>query len=112
MPYITRRYQKTDGKIPYTDWIKQLQKKDPRGAAKIDVYINRARAGNFGDHKFELDGVWALRIDSGPGYRVYYALVNNEIILLLIGGDKGSQQADLNNAVEFLKDYKSRTQDD
>ena len=57
MPYSAVRYQKRDGRVPYAEWMKLLQKKDVRAAAKIDISINRARAGNFGDHKFERDGV-------------------------------------------------------
>ena len=112
MPYTAVRYQKRDGRVPYAEWMKLLQKKDVRAAAKIDISINRARAGNFGDHKFERDGVWALRIHYGPGYRVYYSVQNGTIILLLVGGDKKSQQSDLNSAVDYLKDYEARKNDD
>uniref|UniRef100_UPI0036F246EF type II toxin-antitoxin system RelE/ParE family toxin n=1 Tax=Yersinia mollaretii TaxID=33060 RepID=UPI0036F246EF len=63
--------------------------------------MDRTESGNFGDHKFERDGVWELRIDYRPGYRVYYAVDNKEIILLLIGGDKTTQDKDLGKVVTF-----------
>ena len=109
MFYTAKRYQKSNGKIPFTDWIKKLRKKDLHAALKIDVQVARACAGNFGDHKFESEGVWALRIDYGPGYRVYYSVEGGQIILLLIGGDKRSQQIDINKAIGYLKDYQART---
>lgn len=108
MRYTTQRYQDVTGKVPYTQWIRKLRKKDPRAAAKIDIRVDRAESGNFGDHKFETAGVWELRIDYGPGYRVYYALDGVQIIFLLIGGDKSTQVSDLAKAVTFWRDYQKR----
>ncbi|CNJ50940.1 addiction module killer protein [Yersinia mollaretii] len=108
MPYTAKRYQEDSGKVPYTDWIKKLRKKDLRAAVKIDNRIDRAESGNFGDHKFERDGVWELRVDYGPGYRVYYAVENKEIILLLVGGNKATQDKDLDRAVAYWRDYQAR----
>ncbi|EFW7285917.1 addiction module killer protein, partial [Shigella boydii] len=68
--------------------------------------------GNFGDHKFERDGVWELRVDYGPGYRVYYSIEDGEIILLLIGGNKKTQTVDLDKAVSYLQDFKKRSKND
>jgi putative addiction module killer protein len=64
--------------------------------------------GNFGDCKNVGDGVSELRICYGPGIRIYYSRVGSKIVLLLCGGDKGSQAKDINKAKEFLKDYQSR----
>lgn len=108
MRYMIQRYQDVTGKVPYTEWIRKLRKKDPRAAAKIDIRVDRAESGNFGDHKFETAAVWELRIDYGPGYRVYYALDGVQIILLLIGGDKSTQVSDLAKAVKFWRDYQKR----
>ncbi|WP_202303393.1 type II toxin-antitoxin system RelE/ParE family toxin [Dryocola clanedunensis] len=108
MPYTAKRYRDNNGKEPYTEWMKKLRKKDVRAAAKIDIRVARAETGNFGDHKFERDGVWELRVDYGPGYRVYYSVVQGEIVLLLIGGDKSSQHKDLEKAAANLQDYYSR----
>ncbi|CNH94641.1 putative addiction module killer protein [Yersinia intermedia] len=58
--------------------------------------------------EMERDGVWELRIDYGPGYRVHYAFDNKKIILLLIGGDKTTQDKDLDKAVTFWRDYQAR----
>jgi probable addiction module antidote protein len=64
--------------------------------------------GNFGDHKFCRDGVWELRIDIGAGYRLYYSLTGTEIILLLCGGDKRMQDADIDRACEYWSDWQRR----
>jgi putative addiction module killer protein len=64
--------------------------------------------GNFGDHKFCRDGVWELRIDVGPGYRVYYAVAGSQVVLLLCGGDKRTQGADINRACEYWQDWQGR----
>lgn len=106
--YTSQFYQDEDGNKPFSDWLARLKKKDRIAAVKIDTRLDRAESGNFGDHKFERDGVWALRIDNGPGYRVYYSLEDGEIILLHIGGTKKTQAADINKAVEYLRDFKAR----
>jgi len=64
--------------------------------------------GGFGDCKPLQDGVWELRIDHGPGYRVYYSLIGKKIVLLLCGGDKRTQQRDIMQAITYLEDYKKR----
>jgi len=63
---------------------------------------------NYGDHKFCRDGVWELRIDFGPGYRVYYAQAGKIVVLLLCGGSKGSQTRDISEAVRYWTDYQRR----
>ncbi|CEE92599.1 conserved hypothetical protein [Xenorhabdus nematophila str. Anatoliense] len=79
--------------------------RDPIAKSKISSRVSRMVTGNFGDHKPCREGVWELRIDLGPGYRVYYGLVGREVVLLLIGGDKRTQDADIDQAIECLKDY-------
>jgi len=64
--------------------------------------------GNFGDHKSLGNGLAELRVHSGPGIRIYYAKIGNTVVLLLCGGDKGSQAADILKAKEYLEEYKSR----
>ena len=83
--------------------------KDLKGRIVIQRRIDRVANGNFGDHKFCQDGVWELRIDFGPGYRVYYARDEETIILLLSGGSKRTQSADINQAVRYWLDYQRRT---
>ena len=75
----------------------------------IDARISRLSHGNFGDCKPVGGGVWELRIDWGPGYRIYYAMVAKRCVLLLAGGDKRKQSADIAKAIERLKDYKLRS---
>jgi putative addiction module killer protein len=78
------------------------------GQPSIATRINRLALGNFGDCKTLRQGLCELRIDWGPGYRVYYAMVGKECVLLLCGGDKRKQSTDIMRALEYLKDYKER----
>ena len=80
-----------------------------RPRRRIAARIARLAAGNFGDCKPLRDGVWELRIDWGPGYRVYYAMSGRVCVLLLWGGDKRKQAADIARAVEYWNDYQRRT---
>jgi putative addiction module killer protein len=76
--------------------------------AKILTRLDRLKLGNFGDCKTISDGVCELRIHYGPGIRIYYSKTGNKVILLLCGGDKGSQKKDIDKAKEYLKEYQSR----
>ncbi len=105
-PYEIDYYKTAEGKIPFRDWLEKLR--DVTGRAKIRIRLDRARLGNLGDHKQLADGVWELRIDSGPGYRVYFGKDGNSLILLLIGGDKSTQQRDIALAAGYLQDYMRR----
>jgi putative addiction module killer protein len=102
-----RRYSTESGKDVVGEWLAELR--DVRARAKISTRISRLEAGSFGDCKPVGGGVWELRIDWGLGYRVYYTLIGSAVVLLLCGGDKRKQSADIQRAVEFLKDYKQRT---
>jgi len=95
------------GRDVFDHWLSQLA--DARAQAKIASRINRLSAGNFGDCRPLRHGVSELRIDWGPGYRVYYAMPGKVCILLLCGGDKRKQSSDIDRAIEYLKDYKERT---
>lgn len=81
---------------------------DTRAQAKIAARLNRLAAGNFGDCKPLGRGLYELRIDWGPGYRVYYAMIGRACILLLCAGDKRKQAADVERAASYLEDYKKR----
>ena len=70
------------------------------------------KQGNFGDHKFCRDGVWELRVSVGVGYRVYYAQSGSRVILLLCGGDKRTQDADIERAVKYWRDWQRRPDDE
>jgi putative addiction module killer protein len=101
------RYVTASGKDVFGEWLAELH--DDRAAAKIAVRINRLAAGNFGDCKALKEGVWELRVDWGPGYRVYYAMAARTCVLLLCGGDKRKQAADIKRSIEYWKDYQKRT---
>ena len=101
-----RHYVNRGGKDVFDDWLTQLA--DAHAQAKIATRINRLTAGNFGDCKRLRQGLSELRIDWGPGYRVYYAMFGRECVLLLCGGDKRKQSADIERALGYLKDYKER----
>jgi len=99
-------YLTASGDDPYQLWLDAL--KDLKGRVAIQRRVDRVEPGNFGDHKFCQDGVWELRIDLGPGYRVYYALEERNVVLLLCGGSKRNQSADIKDAVNYWRDYKRR----
>lgn len=102
-----RLYQSAAGVRPFDGWLNALA--DRRARAKIDARLSRVLGGNFGDVGPVGDGVSELRIDWGPGYRVYFARVGQTIVLLLCGGDKRTQQKDIARAKAYFKDYKART---
>ena len=104
--YQIRHYLTSNGTDTFQDWLKQMRD----GLAKIAIVkrVNRMELGNFGDHKFCRDGVWELRIDVGPGYRVYYAMSGQQVVLLLSAGSKASQDADIARACVYWKDWQSR----
>lgn len=106
--YEIRHYLTEDGKDVFMDWRRQLREMQAKIA--IDRRITRVELGNFGDHKFCREGVWELRIDVGPGYRVYYAVAGSQVILLLLGGDKSTQSADINRACNFWKNWQRRSE--
>ena len=83
---------------------------DPVGYAAIAVREDRLARGLFGDHKSVGNGVWELRINTGPGYRIYYARAGKVVVLLLCGGNKRSRQSDIKAAKTYWRDYEQRTQ--
>jgi putative addiction module killer protein len=101
------RYVTPSGKDLVGEWLGGLR--DTRTQAKIAVRLARLAAGNFGDCKSLRQGVSELRIDWGPGYRVYYAMAGRMCVLLLCGGDKDRQSSDIERAIEYWEDYKKRT---
>jgi putative addiction module killer protein len=102
-----RHYVTCGGKDVFDEWLSELA--DVRAQAKIAARINRLATGNFGDCKALGQGLCELRIDWGPGYRVYYAMLGRARVLLLCGGDKRKQSADIEKALGYLSDYKERT---
>ena len=102
----TRIYTNKQAQQPLTVWLDTL--KDLRAKAQIQARMVRVAAGNFGDCKPLRDGVRELRIDYGPGYRVYLSRQGPILVLLLCGGDKADQSRDIDRAIEYLNDWKQR----
>ena len=94
------RVKKTD---EYREWLDRLR--DQAGRARILVRVDRLIHGNPGDHRNLQGGVSELKIDFGPGYRVYYTQRGEQLLLLLIGGDKSSQAKDIAKAQQLAKDF-------
>ena len=93
-----------DGDSPYADWFASL---DPVAAAKVTVAILRMQQGNLSNVEW-FRGIGEYKIDWGPGYRVYLARDGQKILVLLGGGIKRRQQADINKAVDLWQSYKAR----
>jgi putative addiction module killer protein len=83
----------------YRDWINSL--KDHSGRARVQVRVDRLVHGNPGQHRTLTDGVCELKIDFGPGYRIYYTERGGVVIVLLAGGDKSTQQQDIRAAISL-----------
>jgi len=102
-------YAYANGKEPFSKWLKSI--KDKKTQRIILLRIQRLRCGNFGDSK-SIKGakkLHELRIDYGPGYRIYFAKVGTTVILLLGGGDKNSQIKDIEQAKLCLSKYEGNT---
>ncbi len=92
------------GRSPFKTWFDRL---DPVTAARVDRRIRRMESGNFGDAKALQSGVHELRLTIGPGYRVYYGRDGKTLVILLGGGDKRRQRADIADAVKRWERYKA-----
>lgn len=101
-----RTYLTVDGRAPFDEWLATL--KDVQARARIRARLARVQTGNFGDFKPLQDGVQELRIDHGPGYRVYLSRQGPIVVLLLCGSDKSGQAKAIKLAVAFLNDWRKR----
>ena len=101
-----RYYTDRQGQAPLTDWLDDL--KDLRARAQVRVRLMRLMDGNLGNCKPLRDGVQELKIDIGPGYRVYLSKQGPVLVLLLCGGDKSDQSHDIERAIGYLNDWKQR----
>ena len=101
-----RLYRTADGKVPFSEWFARIQ--DGRTRQKIDARLARVRLGNLGDCKPVGGGVSELRLDFGPGFRIYFGQDGLEVVILLCGGDKSTQQRDIQKAQEYWADHKSK----
>lgn len=102
MAFVVREYIDGSGRIPFREWLGDL---DTVTRARVQARIVRFELGNLGDHKEVGDGVWEARLDFGPGYRLYFGRKGREVVLLLTGGNKKSQRADIRRAKEFWTEY-------
>ncbi|MBZ8182174.1 type II toxin-antitoxin system RelE/ParE family toxin [Oscillatoria salina] len=105
-PREIQNYQTVEGRSPFEEWLESLR--DSRGKLIVDKRIRRVRVGNLGDYRSVGDGIFELRIDYGPGYRVYFGQVGTTLVLLLCGGDKSSQKQDILKAKEYWRNYERR----
>jgi putative addiction module killer protein len=101
-----RHYLTADGRDPFGSWLRRLR--DLNARARVELRLARLERGLFGDCKPVGEGVSELRIDWGPGYRVYFCRDGDAVVILLAGGDKRTQAKDIANAIDYRKDYQTR----
>jgi putative addiction module killer protein len=99
-------YETADGKSPFRVWFAALQ--DRKAQARIDARLTRVQLGNLGEYESVGEGVMELKIDYGPGYRVYFGQVGAARVILLCGGDKGTQTKNIKAARKYWADYRRR----
>jgi putative addiction module killer protein len=102
MARIIEFYRLENGIEPFIEWLESLRDKVTQ--TRIRARLRRLESGNYGDHK-RFSGLIELRLDFGKGYRVYCAEHGRAIVVLLIGGDKGTQSKDIEKALVYLEDY-------
>ena len=95
----------------YDKWLQRLKRKDPRTGARIQMRVDRLITGNPGDAEAIAGGFSELRVNHGPGYRVYYWQQGDVLLILLCGGDKSSQTRDIEKAHEIAKEWENRGED-
>ncbi len=98
-------YQDDAGNEPFTQWIEHFS--DPRTRRRILQRLVRIQSGNYGDYKSLKDGVFELRLTFGSGYRIYFGEDGDTIVVILFGGDKSTQQQDIEKAKAYWKEYVS-----
>ncbi len=100
------RYQRADGSEPFTEWLQGVRDKEAQ--ARIRIRLRRVQAGNFGDSEPVGEGVIELRVHVGAGYRVYCGRHGKSVVILLSGGDKSTQAADIRWAKVLWLEWKRR----
>ena len=97
-----RRYKISSGQVPFSLW---LNAQDNAVGARVRAYVDRIKTGNLAHSRSVGRGVSELKINFGPGYRIYFLRDGEAIVVLLCAGDKGSQHADIRRAQEYAADY-------
>lgn len=110
MEYALKVYETPDGDQPLMDWLRGL--KDLKARTAVRMRLDRMKLGNFGYCEPVGEGVSEMKIDLGPGYRVYFGMIGRTIVLLLCGGDKKTQNKDIRNALDYFRDHKRREKED
>lgn len=105
MRYTLRLYETRAGNSPFDDWLDDLE---IQTRYRIETRLRRVSLGNFGDHRLLSENVSEFKLDFGPGYRVYFSLVEANKILILLAGTKRTQKRDIEKAKLYLEDYKLR----
>ena len=100
------RYQRDDGREPFTEWLATMH--DKVAQARIRIRLRQIQASNFGDCEPVVEGVTELRIHVGAGYRAYFGRHGKSVVILLCGGDKRSQPADIKQAKALWTEWKRR----
>lgn len=105
-PRVLKKYVRPNGKCPYDEWFEGLR--DMKAKAVIDARLIRVRRGNLGNVRSVGNGIMELKIAYGRGYRVYFSEDTGSIVILLLGGDKGTQNRDIQKAKEYWREYERR----
>jgi putative addiction module killer protein len=106
-PKEIEEYLLPSGQSPFGNWLRSLR--DGKTRARLRVKLDRLKIGNLGDSKSVDEGVRELRLDFGPGYRIYFGQNGESLVLLLCGGTKRTQRSDIALAHEYWRDYKRRS---
>jgi putative addiction module killer protein len=106
IPWTIKHYETQAGIRPFEVWFDAQRKNDPVTAALVDKRISRLKFGHLGDYDNVGDGVLELRNFHGPGYRIYVGRIGATVYLLLLGGSKGRQDADIRHAREYFVEFK------
>ena len=107
-PLTVEIYETGAGLRPLEHWLAGLR--DRQARSRIRIRLDRLEEGNPGANKSVGEGVYEMKIDYGPGYRVYFASRGEQLVLLLCGGDKTTQQSDIAKAQKYWADYQQRSQ--
>ena len=100
-------YQILDGKIPFNEWFNSLKSEESKQI--VDARMTRLQDGNLGDHKSLRGGIYELRIHFSQGFRIYFGKRGEQLVVLLVGGEKKTQEKDILRAEKYWQDFKARS---